>query len=694
MVAGTRPGGATGCAGAGPRRCSPIPGPTAPAPSSARDIDETAASLDAFIPATGTGGASCTAWWDRDRRRLRRRPAVALPAGAGGRPAGGPPPTCRSVAPGPARRSCPSAGWPTSTSPAKGAGSSWPAAPSTPTSPPRWRPAACSAGCSPAWARSSATRCPKAAPASLTDALVRRLEAKGGRLRCATEVEAGRSYGAAEAVGRPYGGRSRDPGPAGRPGRRRGSGPVPGPHRRGAPPAQAAPPTWTASSTTTPRSRSTGPSPARSRGSTKEARRAGTVHTGDDLDHLTRPRTELTMGRIPARPLPAHRPDDDHRPDPLAGGHRDGLGLRPRPREVAVRRRRRRPHRALGRRRGRASSPAGWRREIEQLAPGFSDLVRGRHVFGPPDLEAANANLVRGAVNGGTAQLHQQLVFRPDTRARPGRDPLRRPVPRLRLGPSRRRRARSLRRQRRQGRPGPGGPAADLGRRPHRPLTSPLPPARRSPNRRSAWVWFTRDGVGWGQVTRRRGRRGPRVWRRPDRTVLTPWRIGPADQPRAVRTGRSRVVNTSAVALGDQRGRGPGLGPGPLLDDDELAAGVVDTGLVEADDDLEGEHEVAVEVAVQGVPVARPVAQDERRGAGLAGGVALVEPVLERRRATGRAGPGARPTPGRWAGGGARRRPAARPRRRAGDGRSSGTGPAPKRWRAMSMVDRNRSSSS
>jgi phytoene dehydrogenase-like protein len=31
----------------------------------------------------------------------------------------------------------------------------------------------------------------------------------------------------------------------------------------------------------------------------------------------------------------------------------------------------------------------------------------------PPLLEASNANLVGGAVNGGSAQLHQQLVFRP-----------------------------------------------------------------------------------------------------------------------------------------------------------------------------------------------------------------------------------------------------------------------------------------
>jgi phytoene dehydrogenase-like protein len=50
---------------------------------------------------------------------------------------------------------------------------------------------------------------------------------------------------------------------------------------------------------------------------------------------------------------------------------------------------------------------------IEALAPGFRSLIRGRYVATPPLLEAGNANLVGGAVNGGSAQLHQQLVFRP-----------------------------------------------------------------------------------------------------------------------------------------------------------------------------------------------------------------------------------------------------------------------------------------
>ncbi|MFC5177624.1 phytoene desaturase family protein [Nocardioides taihuensis] len=50
---------------------------------------------------------------------------------------------------------------------------------------------------------------------------------------------------------------------------------------------------------------------------------------------------------------------------------------------------------------------------FERLAPGFGDAVLSRRVLGPVDLEARNANLVGGAVGGGSAQLHQQLVFRP-----------------------------------------------------------------------------------------------------------------------------------------------------------------------------------------------------------------------------------------------------------------------------------------
>jgi phytoene dehydrogenase-like protein len=51
--------------------------------------------------------------------------------------------------------------------------------------------------------------------------------------------------------------------------------------------------------------------------------------------------------------------------------------------------------------------------EIEQLAPGFRKLIVARNIFGPRELERHNRNLVGGAINGGTARLHQQLIFRP-----------------------------------------------------------------------------------------------------------------------------------------------------------------------------------------------------------------------------------------------------------------------------------------
>ena len=51
--------------------------------------------------------------------------------------------------------------------------------------------------------------------------------------------------------------------------------------------------------------------------------------------------------------------------------------------------------------------------QLERLAPGFRDRIAARHIAGPIELEAANANLVGGALNGGTAKLRQQLILRP-----------------------------------------------------------------------------------------------------------------------------------------------------------------------------------------------------------------------------------------------------------------------------------------
>jgi phytoene dehydrogenase-like protein len=50
--------------------------------------------------------------------------------------------------------------------------------------------------------------------------------------------------------------------------------------------------------------------------------------------------------------------------------------------------------------------------QVERFAPGFRDRILARHVLAPEDLEARNANLVRGDVGGGSYNL-RQIVFRP-----------------------------------------------------------------------------------------------------------------------------------------------------------------------------------------------------------------------------------------------------------------------------------------
>jgi phytoene dehydrogenase-like protein len=50
--------------------------------------------------------------------------------------------------------------------------------------------------------------------------------------------------------------------------------------------------------------------------------------------------------------------------------------------------------------------------QIERFAPGFRDCIVARHVSTPTDLEAADANLIGGDINGGSMTV-RQLLFRP-----------------------------------------------------------------------------------------------------------------------------------------------------------------------------------------------------------------------------------------------------------------------------------------
>jgi phytoene dehydrogenase-like protein len=51
-------------------------------------------------------------------------------------------------------------------------------------------------------------------------------------------------------------------------------------------------------------------------------------------------------------------------------------------------------------------------RQVERFAPGFRDLILGRHTMGPAAIEAHNPNMIGGDISGGANDL-AQLLFRP-----------------------------------------------------------------------------------------------------------------------------------------------------------------------------------------------------------------------------------------------------------------------------------------
>jgi phytoene dehydrogenase-like protein len=130
----------------------------------------------------------------------------------------------------------------------------------------------------------------------------------------------------------------------------------------------------------------------------RAVRRAPVVHLADTVDALSGYATELRRGLVPAHLFLVLGQYSAGDPTRAPAGKETAWAY---------------THVPLGAEIDRNAFAARMEDQIEALAPGFRALVRGRHVFSPRDFEAADASLVGGAVNGGTAQIHQQLVFRP-----------------------------------------------------------------------------------------------------------------------------------------------------------------------------------------------------------------------------------------------------------------------------------------
>jgi phytoene dehydrogenase-like protein len=136
----------------------------------------------------------------------------------------------------------------------------------------------------------------------------------------------------------------------------------------------------------------------------KESAGAGTVHLGVDLDGFVDFAADLSVGRAPLRPFVLFGQMTTADPTRSPAGTESAWAYSHLPRDLLDR-----PDATdLVAEQARRMVAA-----IERVAPGFGDLVLADHLQSPLDLEAADSNLVVGALNGGTAGIHQQLVFRP-----------------------------------------------------------------------------------------------------------------------------------------------------------------------------------------------------------------------------------------------------------------------------------------
>lgn len=132
------------------------------------------------------------------------------------------------------------------------------------------------------------------------------------------------------------------------------------------------------------------------------ARESAVVHTGEDVSDLARFTREVRTGLLPEQPylvIGQHSLIDPSR----APGSQQTLYCYSRvPSRVTP---------GWDAHRERYADTIEVR--IEALAPGFRQLVLGRRITAPPDLEATNANLVGGDLGGGSNAWNHQLLFRP-----------------------------------------------------------------------------------------------------------------------------------------------------------------------------------------------------------------------------------------------------------------------------------------
>src|SRR6266540_1788414 len=138
---------------------------------------------------------------------------------------------------------------------------------------------------------------------------------------------------------------------------------------------------------------------------------AGTVHLADSIDEMSLAAVQIATGHVPAQPFLLFGQMTTADPTRSPPGTESAWAYTHIPQRV----RGDAGHGVRGTWDESDADTAADRieQEIERRAPGFRATVRARNVQTPRVLEGLDANLVGGAVNGGTARLRQQLVLRP-----------------------------------------------------------------------------------------------------------------------------------------------------------------------------------------------------------------------------------------------------------------------------------------
>ena len=138
----------------------------------------------------------------------------------------------------------------------------------------------------------------------------------------------------------------------------------------------------------------------------------GTVHVADSVEQLSAALAQVTAGAVPASPFMLTGQMTTSDPSRSPAGTESFWAYTHVPQKVAFDA-------------GNGGIRGVWDREdcerfadrmqarVVERAPDFESRILARRVLGPREMEALDANLGGGAINGGTANLHQQLVFRP-----------------------------------------------------------------------------------------------------------------------------------------------------------------------------------------------------------------------------------------------------------------------------------------